>query len=186
MFERLIEDGVLKLAGAGSGSSLVNQMLYAESAYLPATNPAALVEEAGATVYAGHSYLAFDDTTSEHAVWRIPVPDYDGGNIVVTGYTKVGATPAGAVTLQFDILTIGLATSEAFDAAVTADTAVNLSFSLDTTELLTDMMIASATIDPANVAADDLLVIELARDVVTDTLVGDGELLGIMLEYTRA
>lgn len=166
-------------------STIASIFCPAEAAYLPVTNPAALVEEAGATVYAGHSHLAFDDTTSEHAVWRVPVPDYDGGNIVVTAYSKVGATPAGAVTLQYNILTIGLANSEPFDAAVTVDTTVNISHSLNTTELLTDIMVASATIDPANVEADDLLVIELSRDVASDNLVGDGELVGIMLEYTR-
>lgn len=159
--------------------------LSAESAYLPATNPAQLSEMAGATIYAGWSCLAFDDTTSEHAVWRVPMPDYNGGNIIVTAFSKPATTPGGAVTLQYDILTIGLANSEAFNAAVTVDTGVNISHSLNTTELNTDICIASATIDPANVAADDLLVIELARDVA-DTLVGDGQLVGILLEYTRA
>jgi len=168
------------------GAALVNIFLPAEAAYLPVTNPAALVEELGATVYAGHSHLAYDDTTAESAVWRVPMPDYDGGNIVVTAYSKVATTPAGAVTLQYDILTIGLANSEAFDSAVTVDTTINISHSLNTTELNTDLMVASATIDPANVSADDLLVIELKRDVASDTLVGDGELVGIMLEYTRS
>lgn len=159
--------------------------LPAESVYLPVTNPAGLIEILGSTTYGGISYLTFDDTTSEHAVWRIPVPDYDGGNIVVTAFSKVATTPVGAVTLQYNILTIGLANSEALDAAVTVDTNVNISHSLNTTELLTDVMVASATIDPANVTTDDLLVIELSRDVANDDLSGDGELIGIMLEYTR-
>lgn len=159
--------------------------LPAETAYLPSTNPAALIEVLGTTTYAGWSYLAFDDTTSEHAIWRTPMPDYDGGNIVVTAYTKPATTPSGSVTLQFNILTIGLATSEAFNSASTSDTSVNLSQSMNTTELSTDIMITTATIDPANVTADDLLVIELSRDVTSDNLTGDGQLLGIMLEYTR-
>lgn len=170
----------------GAGSQTVNIFLPAESAYLPATNPATLTEELGNTTFGGFSYLAFDDTTSEHAVWRTSMPNYNGGNIVVTAYSKVATTPAGVVTLQYNILTIGLANSEAFDAAVTVDTTVNISHSLNTTELLTDIMIASGTIDPANVASDDLLVIELSRDVASDNLSGDGELVGIMLEYTRA
>ena len=182
----LISDFASAGGASAGGSSLINIFLPAEAAYLPVTNPAGLIEEAGATVYAGHSHLTFDDTTSEHAIWRVPVPDYDGGNIVVTAYSKVATTPAGAKTLQYNVLTIGLANSEAFAAAITSDTTVNISHSLNTTELLTDIMIASATIDPANVAADDLLIIELARDVATDDLVGDGELVGIMLEYTRA
>ena len=160
--------------------------LGAEGAYLPATNPAALVEVAGATTYGGWSYLAFDDTTSEHAIWRVPMPDYDGGNIVVTAFSKPATTPAGAVTLQFNILTIGLATSEAFNSAVTVDTTVNISHSMNTTELQTDVMVASATIDPANVVADDLMVIELSRDVASDNLTGDGQLVGVLIEYTRS
>ena len=169
-----------------SVSKTVNIFLPAEAAYLPATNPAGLVEELGATVYAGHSYLTFDDTTSEHAVWRVPMPDYDGGNIVVTTYSKVATTPSGAVTLQYNILTIGLANSEAFNSAVIVDTGVNISHSLNTTELLTDIMVASATIDPANIAADDLMVIELSRDVASDNLSGDGELVGIIIQYERS
>lgn len=175
----------MKLVTPSVSASLAKVWLPAEAAYLPITNPAELIEEPGATIYAGFSYLTFDDTISEHAIWRIPMPDYDGGNIVVTAYSKVATTPAGPVTLQYNILTIGLANSEAFDAAVTVDTTVNISHLLDTTELLTDLMIASATIDPANVASDDLLVIELSRDVGSDNLSGDGELVGIMLEYTR-
>jgi len=170
---------------AAGGAQTVSIYLPAEASYLPATAPAELAEIAGSGVYGGWSYLAFDDTTSEHAVWRVPVPGYDGGNITVTAFSKPATTPAGAVTLQYDILTIGLANSEAFNAAITVDTTVNISHSLNTTELNTDICIASATIDPANVAADDLLVIELARDVATDTLVGDGQLLGILVSYTR-
>ena len=160
--------------------------LPAESAYLPDTNPAGLVEEPGVTTYGGFSYLTFDDTTSEHAVWRVPMPDYNGGNITVIAFSKVATTPVGAVTLQYNILTIGLANSEAFDAAVTVDTTVNISHSLNTTDLLTDIMVASAIIDPANVASDDILVIELSRDVASDNLSGYGELVGILLEYTRS
>lgn len=160
--------------------------LGAEGAYLPITNPAALVEVLGATVYGGWSYLAFDDTTSEHAVWRVPLPDYDGGDIIATTFSKPATTPVGAVTLQFDILTIGLANSEAFDSAATVDTTINISQAMDTTELNTDICKASATIDPANVEAGDLMVFELARDVVSDNLVGDGRIVGVLLEYMRS
>jgi hypothetical protein len=181
----LITAGIFNDATYGAMRKDASIWLGAEGAYLPATNPAALTEVAGATTYGGWSYLAFDDTTSEHAIWRVPMPDYDGGNIVVTAFSKPATTPSGAVTLQFNILTIGLANSEAFNAASTSDTGVNISQSMNTTELLTDVMIASATIDPANVAADDLMVIELARDVASDNLTGDGQLIGILVEYTK-
>ena len=180
--DRGFNDARYALKGSGLSASI---WLPAESAYLPDTNPAQLIEELGATTYGGFSYLTFDDTISEHAIWRIPMPDYDGGNIIVTTFSKVTTTPVGAVTLQYNILTIGLANSEAFDAAITVDTGMNTSHSLNTTELLTDIMVASTIIDPANVASGDLLVIELSRDVASDNLSGDGELVGIMLEYTR-
>ena len=178
--------GVAPTFQAAGGAQTVNIYLPAESAYLPVTNPAGLVEELGATTYGGFSYLTFDDTTSEHAIWRVPIPDYDGGNIVVTSFSKIASTPGGVVSGQYNILTIGLANSEEFDGADTADTGVNISHAFFTTELLTEIMIASATIDPANVAADDLMVIELSRDVASDDLPGDLELVGVMLEYTRA
>lgn len=114
------------------------------------------------------------------------MPDYDGGNITVTTFTKPATTPSGAVTLQFNILTIGLANSEAFDSASLVDTTDNISQAMDTTELQTDIMVASKTTDPANVAADDLMVIGLSRDVASDNLSGDGQLVGILLEYTRS
>lgn len=164
----------------------VSIWLSAEAAYLPATNPASLHEVAGSTVYAGWSYLAFDDGTSEHAIWRLPVPDYNAGDITITAFSKPATTPAGAVTLQYNILTIGLSNSEMFNSPTTVDTNVNISHSLNTTELNTDICTASATIDPANVAANDLMIIELSRDVANDDLTGDGQLLGILVEYIRA
>lgn len=157
----------------------------AEAAYLPATNPATLTEEAGATTYAGQSHLDFDDTTAEHAVWRSPILDYNGGDIKVTATAKVASTPAGAVTLIFDIFAIGVANSEPYDAAVTVDTGIDLTFTLGTGTLLTDLMIATATINPSNVANGDKLVLELARNI-SDTLSGDGELVDLKLVWSKA
>ena len=158
--------------------------LGAESAYLPATNPAALIEVAGSTTYGGWSYLAFDDTTSEHAIWRVPVPDYDGGNIIVKAFSKPATTPSGSVTLRYNIFTIGIANSETFNTANIVNTTIDIQHNLNTTESSADIMIASATIDPANVTADDLIVIGLSREVA-DSLVGDGQLIGILIEYTK-
>ena len=47
------------------------------------------------------------------------------------------------------------------------------------------MMIATAVIDPSNVADGDELVIELIRNV-SDTLVGNGEILDFTIEYNKA
>ncbi len=52
--------------------------------------------------------------------------------------------------------------------------------------LSTEIHKASATIDPANVAADDLLIFGLSRDVATDNLDSDLQLIGVLLEYIRS
>jgi len=177
-------DGVWAAPNVATVSASV--YLPAESAYLPATNPATLVEVGGTGSNAGWSYLAFDDTTSEHAVWRVPMPDYNGGNISITTYTKPTVTPTGSVSLRFNILTKGLSNSEPFNFAVTVDTGINIAQLMNETTISNDVCIVSVTIDPANVIADDLMVFELSRDVATDSLVGDGELLGVLIEYTRS
>jgi len=183
-----------KVASIESATGLTLSAVYAgtggASAGSGSGNPASLSEELGSGRYMGHSIMKFDDTllnpdSGERCGWRIPMPDYDGGNISILGILKPATTPVGAVTCVFDIWTVGIATSESFDKALPIDTGVNLSFSLNTTESDEDGVFANATIDPANVASDDLMVIELSRDVATDTLVGDGELVGISIEYQR-
>jgi hypothetical protein len=159
--------------------------LPAEAAYLPATNPAVFNDVAGATTYAGWSFLAFDKTTAQTAVWRVPVPGYNGGNITVTAYSKPQTTPAGAVTLQYNIFTIGVATTGEFNEAVLTDTTVNITHSLTTASHMHLLSVASATIDPANVAADNMLLIGIQRDVASDDLDSNGELIGILLQYIR-
>ena len=112
--------------------------------------------------------------------------NYNGGDMGITIFSKPTITPSGTVNLQFNILTIGLANSEAFDSAATSDTGVNIGVWMDTTELNTDVMKWQETINPDNVAKNDLMVIELSRDVDSDTLVSDGQLLGILISYIQS
>jgi len=77
--------------GVSGGSS--NIWLPAEAAYLPATNPAVLTEILGSTTYAGWSVLAYNDTTAQMAVWRVPLLGYNNGNITVTAYSKPATVP---------------------------------------------------------------------------------------------
>ena len=168
--------------GGGGGSSTASIYCSAESAYLPATNPAALVEASGATVYGGYSTLDFDTTTDEHAVWRVPVPDYDGGNMTFKFYW-FGAATTGNVA--WTIESVGVANAEEIVAAVvgdladvTADTVAGTTLDLNVT--------THSTYNPTGVAADDLMVIEITRDVSRDTMTGDAKLMGFLLEYERS
>jgi hypothetical protein len=157
-----------------------------EDAYVPATNPATLSEEAGSTVYAGYSTLDFDDTTEEHAIWRIPMPDYDGNGITIKASMVLGTTPTEDTNVQFNVLTIGVTDAENVLSPTTVDTNTNITLSV-TSSYSTSMLVeGSATITPSNVAAGDLMVLELSRDVASDTVVGDAKLIGLTLEYGRA
>lgn len=157
----------------------------ADAAYVPATNPATLSEEAGSTVYAGYSTLDFDDTTEEHAIWRIPMPDYDGNGITIKASMVLGTTPTGDTNVQFNVLTIGVTDAENVLSPTTVDTATNITLSV-TASYTTSMLVeGSATITPSNVAAGDLMILELSRDVASDTVVGDAKLVGLTLEYGR-
>lgn len=170
----------------GVGVQLEKLWFTAESFYPPITNPASLTEEAGSGVYAGQSHIDFDDTTAEHIVCRGPIIDYDGGNMTITMTAKPTTTPGGAVTLIFDIYAVGIADSEAYDAAATVDTGVDITFNFTTSTLQTDMMTATTVIDPSNVADGEKLVLEFIRNVATDTLVGDGEIIDFTIEYGKA
>lgn len=171
-------------APAGGGSQTVNLFLPAEAAYLPATNSALLTEVAGATVYGGYSTLDFDDSTDEHAVFRIPVPDYDGNNMTIK-FRWFAAAIAGDVIWQIE--SIGVANSEEIIAAVVGDSATVAAATVDGTTL--DLNVTThTTYNPAGVAADDFMVLEITRDAdnAADTMSGDAKLLSVEVEYTRA
>ncbi len=159
--------------------------LGVEGAYLPNTNPAVLNEAASSGVYSGWSYLSFDKTTAQSCMWRVPLIGYNGGNIIVTAYAKCQTTPIGNVSLIFDIYTIGIANGEEFNSAVLTDTTTNLSLAFTTSTHEHHMVTASASIDPANVADGDLLCFGLTRDVASDDLDCDGQLLGVLIQYTK-
>ena len=165
----------------GAGSQTVNIFCPAEAAYLPDIDPAALGEELGATVYGGYSYIAFDDSTDEHAVWRVPMPDYDGGNIIFKFYWF--ATPTSG-DVAWNIESIGVTDGEEIVAAVVTD-AVEVTADEVTGTTLDLNITTHATYNPASVAADDMMVIEITRDISRDDMAADARLFGILLEYTR-
>ena len=143
----------------------------------------------GTTISSYASAITFNDASSKWtSITALDSSDYvvvykdDSGDDYGCGrayYTQP------SITLQYNILTIGLANSEMFNTPTVVDTGVNLSHSLSDTTLNTDICITSATIDPANVTANDMMIIELSRDVASDNLIGDGQLLGILIEYSR-
>ncbi|NOR84759.1 hypothetical protein GQ473_01445, partial [archaeon] len=167
---------------AGAGSQTVNIYLPAESAYLTATNPATLTEELGTTVYGGYSTADFDDSTAEHIVFRCPVPDYDGENIIFKFYWIATATAGNVI---WTIESIGVTDGEEIIEAVVTDL-VDVSADTVTGTTLDLNITTHSTYNPASVAADDLMIIEITRKAGTDTMTGDARLIAVNLEYTRA
>ena len=132
----LINTGAITAAKIASGILIQEISFPAEAAYLPATNPAELTEDIGVGTKAGLSHGDFDDGTAEHLVWRGPVLDYDGGNIVLTGWAKAKTNPSAEKTIIFDIYAVGIANNETFDMAVTVDTGVDMTFTILFSELM--------------------------------------------------
>ena len=108
----------------------------AEAGHRPATNPAKITEDVGIGSKVGLIHGDFDDTTAEHLAWWSPTMDYDGGNIVLTGWLKAATNPSSQKTVIFDIYTVGIASNETYDMAVTTDTGVDMTFTILFSELM--------------------------------------------------
>ena len=120
----------------------------------------------------GKRYTLEFDVANIASTWTIK--SYDGtqtiGTVIANGSDKTIsfiAETTGGLRIVADSTT----SSGDFD-----------NFSLYSADLVHE---ASATIDPANVAVDELMVLELKRDVATDTLVGDAQLIELDIEFTR-
>ena len=155
--------------------------LPAEGAYLPITNPAAIVEMLGSGAYPGYSTANFDDTTQEFAEWHFTMPGYDGGNITVIPKWLCAATSG---TVGWIIESIGVAHDENFTQAVVGDAATitAVTAASATTDLNTTTY---TTYNPAGVAADDMVKFRIKRNVAVDSMVGDAKLLEVLLIYQK-
>lgn len=125
-------------------------------------------------------YLAFDTTTSEHAYFSVVWPaGWDAGTIKFTLYWTAAS---GSGTIDFDLAGVSFGDSDALDTAF--GTAQNVSDTLITAD---DVHITaqSAAITIAAAADNEYIVLNLSRDVATDTLGVDCQVLGISIELTR-
>ena len=132
--------------------------------------------------YLDFGVLKFDKDTDEKTI-SVPfvMEDYDGGNITIKIGWRANAT-SGSVMWVASFK--GVADNEPWD-----DTLSDHAFAADTAgDVAYDLMIASLTVDPAELAADEATVMKITRDAdhASDTLAVDAELIFVQIEYTRS
>lgn len=129
------------------------------------------------------SFLAFDDSTQEHACAQIVMPNnWDGGTFVVQFFWKCGVTTGNVI---WGIQAVGCGDDDALDAAFGAPVEITDGAG----GAADDVMITSETsaMTPAgSPAAGELMMFKVYRKAAdgSDTLVGDAELVGVRIHYT--
>jgi len=128
------------------------------------------------------SSFNFDTTTAEKAQFNWATPaNWDAGTIRFKLYwTTTGGS--SAQTIDFDLAGVAFANDDAMDSAV--GTAANVSDTWIADDDLHVTSYSSAITIAGSPVAGELVVFQLSRDVATDTLGVDAEVLGVLIEYS--
>jgi hypothetical protein len=151
-------------------------ILLVEGGIIDGTNPA------GVSIGAVFKRL-FDDSSEEKHRWQFDVPQNFAGSLHLILTWAMASATAGNVVLTGRVKAVTPSTEDVDAAAFAADN--------DATEAVpgtggytkqTDITLSNDD----SIAADDLVVIEVARkgDNGSDTATGDLELLAVKLEYS--
>jgi hypothetical protein len=168
------------LATPAGGAKPVRRIIFPAACFeiRIAAGWAAFVQTQGTNFDYGE--LDFDKDTDEKAnAPPFTFKNYDGGNIIITIAWKANAT-SGNVAWVASFAGIGA--GEPFDAATTDHAFVAQTIS----DVAEDINIATLTVDPAELEADDTVLMKIYRDVSEDTLAVDAKLLYAQIEYTEA
>jgi hypothetical protein len=171
------------------GAEVGTALTETEEVWIPAgsftsatTNGAEITSRETTTNTVNYHYAGFDTTTSEIAwfTWTPPA-NWNAGTMKFTLYwtNTAGLTTE---TIDFDLASVAFANDDALDTAVGA--AVNVT---DTWIAQNDLHItsksASMTI-AGSPAAGEQVHFKLSRDVASDNMTGDVDVIGVLLEYT--
>jgi hypothetical protein len=128
------------------------------------------------------SSFNFDTTTAEKAQFNWATPaNWDAGTIRFKLYwTTTGGS--SAQTIDFDLAGVAFANDDAMDSAV--GTPANVSDTWIADDDLHVTSYSSAITIAGSPVAGELVVFQLSRDVATDTLGVDAEVLGVLIEYS--
>ena len=128
------------------------------------------------------SSFNFDTTTSEKAQFNWATPaNWDAGTIRFKLYwTTTGGS--AAQTIDFDLAGVAFANDNPMDTAV--GTAQNVTDTWIADDDLHVTSYSSAITIAGTPVAGELVVFQLSRDVASDDLGVDAEVLGVLLEYS--
>jgi hypothetical protein len=171
------------------GAEVGTTLTETEEIWIPAgsftsatTNGAEITSRETTGNVVNYHYAAFDTTTSEIAwfTWTPPA-NWNAGTVRFKLYwtNTAGLTTE---TIDFDLAAVAFANDDAIDTAV--GTARNVT---DTWLAQGDMHItafSSAITIAGSPAAGEEVHFKLSRDVASDNLTGDCDVIGIILEYT--
>ena len=171
------------------GAEVGTTLTETEEIWIPAgsftsatTNGAEITSRETSSNVVNYHYAAFDTTTSESAwfTWTPPA-NWNAGTVRFKLYwtNTAGLTTE---TIDFDLAAVAFANDDAIDTAV--GTARNVT---DTWLAQGDMHItafSSAITIAGSPAAGEEVHFKLSRDVASDNLTGDCDVIGIILEYT--
>lgn len=128
------------------------------------------------------SSFNFDTTTAEKAQFNWATPaNWDAGTIRFKLYwTTTGGS--SAQTIDFDLAGVAFANDDAMDSAF--GTSANCADTWIADDDLHVTSYSSAITIAGSPVAGELVVFQLSRDVATDTLGVDAEVLGVLIEYS--
>lgn len=171
------------------GSEVLTTLTQTEEIWIPAgaftsstTNGAEITSRETSTNKVNYTYAGFDTTTSE-SIWFTwtPPANWNAGTVKFTLYwtNTAGLTTE---TIDFDLAAVAFANDNPLDTAV--GTAANVT---DTWIAQNDLHItsksAAITIAGSPVAGEEVHF-KLSRDVASDNMTGDVDVIGVLLEYT--
>ena len=166
-----------------SGSAVTEEIWIPAGSFTSATtNGAEITSRETTTNKVNYHYAGFDTTTSE-IVWFTwtPPANWNAGTVRFKLYwtNTAGLTTE---TIDFDLAAVAFADDDALDTAV--GTAQNVT---DTWIAQGDLHItaySSAITIAGSPAAGEEVHFKLSRDVASDNLTGDCDVIGILLEYS--
>ena len=125
--------------------------------------------------------LLFDTTTAEAAVWQLRMPDNFASALVSEIQYAMASATSG--TVAFDIAIWAIADGEDVDTPSFDTVNSTGAITVPGTAGLLDSL-STALSNDDSVAAGELCVVQLSRDVALDTAAGDAEVLTFSLPYT--
>jgi hypothetical protein len=177
------------ISNCAIGSEVVTTLTETVEQSIPAgafvsatTNGAEITTRETTTNVVNYSYAGFDTTTSEIAwiQWTSP-PNWNAGTVRFR-LDWTNAAGLTTETIDFDLAGVALADNDALDTAV--GTAANVT---DTWIAQNDRHLtafSSAITIAGTPVAGELVMFKLSRDVASDNMTGDVDIINLVLEYT--